>query len=85
MWAVNYGYLPQQNANPPMQAVKQSVLHASAAGYRVYRDGTAIATTDDPRYVDAAAPSGSHGYQVSVVDAQGQEGPRSAPVTVQVP
>jgi GH18 family chitinase len=84
VWTVNYGWLPQQNANPQMQAVKQSFI-AGAARYRVYRDGTAIATTDDPRYVDAAAPSGSHGYQVSVVDAQGQEGPRSAPVTVQVP
>jgi len=84
VWTVNYGWLPQQNANPQMQAVKQSFI-ANAARYRVYRDGTAIATTDDPRYVDAAAPSGSHGYQVSVVDAQGQEGPRSATVTVQVP
>ncbi|GAD23345.1 glycosyl hydrolase family 18 protein [Acidovorax sp. MR-S7] len=84
VWTVNYGWLPQQNANPQMQAVKQSFI-AGAARYRVYRDGTAIATTDDPRYVDAAAPSGSHGYQVSVVDAQGREGPRSAPVTVQVP
>ena len=84
VWTVNYGYLPQQNANPQMQAVKQSFI-AQSTRYRVYRDGTAIATTDDPRYVDAAAPSGSHGYQVSVVDAQGQEGPRSGTVTVQVP
>lgn len=84
VWTVNYGYLPGTNANPQMQAVKQSFI-AGAARYRVYRDGTAITTTDDPRYVDAAAPSGSHGYQVSVVDAQGNEGARSASVTVQVP
>ena len=84
VWTVNYGYLPGTNANPQMQAVKQSFI-AGAARYRLYRDGTAIATTDDPRYVDTTAPSGSHGYQVSVVDAEGHEGPRSATVTVQVP
>ncbi len=84
VWTVNYGHLPLQNANPQMQAVKQAFI-AGAARYRVYRNGTLIATTDDPRYVDAAAPSGSYGYQVSVVNAQGQEGPRSATAVVQVP
>lgn len=84
VWTVNYGYLPLQHANPQMQAVKQSFLDGSAR-YRVYRDGAPIATTSDPRYFDPAAPSGSHGYQVSVVDPQGQEGPPSAAVVVQVP
>jgi chitinase len=86
VWAVNYGYLPQQNANPMMQAVKQSFLHASAAGYRVYRDGAAIATVSEgASYTDTAAPSGSHRYQVAMVDAAGNEGPLSEAVTVQVP
>jgi len=83
---VNYGYRPEQNANPPMQAVKQSFLHASAAGYRVYRNGTAIATvTSGTAYTDAAAPRGSHRYQVAMLDAAGNEGPLSEAVTVQVP
>jgi len=86
VWAVNYGYRPELNANPPMQAVKQSFLHASAAGYRVYRDGTAIATvTSGTAYTDAAAPRGSHRYQVAMLDAAGNEGPLSEAVTVQVP
>ncbi len=84
VWTVNYGYLPQQGANPLMQAVRQGFM-AGAARYRIYRDGALLATTDDPRHFDAAAPRGSHGYQVSVVNAAGQEGPLSAPVTVQVP
>ena len=86
VWTLNYGYLPATNANPQMQAVKQSFLHASAAGYRLYRDGVAIATvTDGTAYTDAAAPHGSHRYQVALLDAAGTEGPLSAPITVQVP
>lgn len=84
VWTMNYGYLPGANANPQMQAIKQSFI-AGSARYRIYRNGTVIATTEDPRYVDTAASSGSYGYQVSVVDTVGQEGPRSATVTVQVP
>lgn len=86
VWTINYGYLPQQGSNPPMQAVKQSFIAASASGYRVYRNGTAIATvTSGATYTDVSAPSGSHSYQVAMLDAAGNEGPRSAAVTVQVP
>lgn len=84
VWTVNYGYLPQHNTNPAMQAVKQAFV-SGAARYRIYRDNTAITTVHDPRYLDPAATSGMHIYQVSVLDANGNEGPRSSPVTVQVP
>ncbi len=86
VWTVNYGYLPQQNANPQMQATKQAFIAASAAGYRVYRNGVAIATvTSATAYTDTTAPRGSHSYQVAMLDAAGNEGPLSAPVAVQVP
>lgn len=87
VWTINYGYLPQQGGtNPPMQAIKQSFIAASVSGYRVYRNGTAIATvTSGATYTDASAPSGNHSYQVAMLDAAGNEGPRSAAVTVQVP
>ena len=86
VWAVNYGYLPDRQANPPMQAVKQSFLHARAAGYRVYRDGVAIATVAAAdSFTDTTAPRGSHRYQVAMLDAAGNEGPLSAAVAVQVP
>jgi len=45
----------------------------------------AIATVTDPAYTDTTAPSGSHSYQVSMLDASGNEGPLSAAVVVQVP
>ena len=61
VWAVNYGYLPDRQANPPMQAVKQSFLHARAAGYRVYRDGVAIATVAAAdSFTDTTAPRRRH-------------------------
>lgn len=87
VWTVNYGYLPRQNANPQMQAVKQSFIAASAAGYRVYRNGVAISTVaSGTTYTDTSAPrGGSHSYQVAMLDAAGNEGPLSAPVVVQVP
>lgn len=86
VWTINYGYRPQEGTNPSMQALKQSFITASAAGYRVYRDGVAIATvTSGSSYTDASAPSGSHSYQIAMLDASGNEGPLSAPVTVQAP
>src|SRR3989344_4190649 len=87
VWTVNYGYLPRQNANPQMQAVKQSFIAASAAGYRVYRNGVAIGTVaSGTTYTDTSAPrGGSHSYQVAMLDTAGNEGPLSAPVVVQVP
>ena len=86
MWAVNYGSLPDRSSNPPMQAVQQSFLQASAAGYRVHPDGVAIATvTSGAPYTDAAAPHDRHRYQVAMLDASGNEGPLSTPATVQMP
>jgi glucose/arabinose dehydrogenase len=55
---------------------------ASAAGYRVYRGGTLIASPANASYVDTAVTNGTaYGYAVSAVDAAGGESPRSAAVT----
>lgn len=85
VWTINYGYLPQSNSNPQMQAVKQAFIADSATRYRIYRDGVVIATVTGLSYTDVTPPLGSHYYQVSVLDAAGNEGPQSAPVTVQLP
>lgn len=85
VWTINYGYLPQSSSNPQMQAVKQAFIASGAAGYRVYRDGVLIATVSGITFTDTAAPRGHRGYQVSMLDAAGNEGPLSAPVFVQVP
>lgn len=86
VWTINYGYHPQEGSNPSMQALKQSFLDAGAAAYRVYRDGVAIATVSvGLSYTDASASGGSHSYQISMLDAQGREGPLSVPVSVWVP
>jgi GH18 family chitinase len=85
VWTINYGYLPQSSSNPQMQAVKQAFIASGAAGYRVYRDGVLIATATDIAFADTAAPRGNVGYEVSMLDAAGNEGPRSTPVFVQVP
>ncbi|MNV15822.1 Glycosyl hydrolases family 18 [compost metagenome] len=85
VWTINYGYLPQSSSNPQMQAVKQAFIASGAAGYRVYRDGVLVATVTGITFADTAAPRGHRGYQVSMLDAAGNEGPLSAPVFVQVP
>jgi glucose/arabinose dehydrogenase len=55
---------------------------ASAAGYRVYRGGTLMASPAGPSYLDTTVTNGTaYGYAVSAVDAAGTESPRSAVVT----
>ncbi len=50
------------------------------AGYRVYRNGTNIATAGTPSYADASvAPSSQYSYTVTAYDAAGNESPQSAP------
>src|SRR6185436_3406425 len=54
----------------------------SAAGYRVYRGGTLIASPAIASYVDTAVTNGTtYSYAVSAVDATGSESPRSTAVT----
>ncbi|MEV6851323.1 DUF4832 domain-containing protein [Actinoplanes sp. NPDC051411] len=56
--------------------------------YRVYRDGTAIATVTGAAvptsYTDSGVPTGSHTYAVAARDAAGNESPPSNAVTVGV-
>lgn len=67
--------------------------------YTIWRDGVAIATTTDPgvrgplggtggppqpRFTDLGVPAGTYTYEVSCVDAAGNESPRSNAVTVVV-
>ena len=86
VWTINYGYLPQSDSNPLMQAVKQSFI-APPAGfkYRVYRDGAPIATVTEPTFTDAPLQSGTYSYQVSLVNEAGQEGPLSEPFVFRIP
>ncbi len=54
----------------------------AAAGYRVYRSGTLIASPATASHLDVAVVNGTaYGYAVSAVDAAGTESPRSAVVT----
>jgi hypothetical protein len=62
------------NWTPPADATSSAVF-----GYRVYRDGTLIATPDGTSYADELSAPGNHTYQVAALNARG-EGPSSAPV-----
>ena len=54
-----------------------------AAGYRVYRDGAAIATASSTSYLDAAVkPKKTYDYAVTALDSAGDESPPSATVSV---
>lgn len=54
----------------------------SAAEYRVFRDGAAIATTSGTTYEDALAPQAGAVYWVTALDAAGVESAPSAPAAV---
>ncbi|MEK6719843.1 MAG: RHS repeat-associated core domain-containing protein [Chloroflexota bacterium] len=47
-------------------------------GYRIYRDGTLVATTGSPTYVDGGLASGSaHSYTVAAIDGAGNASAQS--------
>jgi chitodextrinase len=58
--------------------------NVGVTGYRVYRNGGRIATVAATSIVDAAPRDGA-AYTVRAVDAAGNVGPASAPVTVRLP
>jgi len=64
-----------------------STDNVGVSGYRVYRDNQQIATTGTtPSYNDATvSPGTTYTYEVSAVDAAGNESPRSNTVTVTTP
>ncbi|GIJ62589.1 DUF4832 domain-containing protein [Virgisporangium aurantiacum] len=53
-------------------------------GYRVFRDGVAVATVTGTSYVDSGVPIGSHTWTVTARDAAGNESPPSNAVTAGV-
>lgn len=56
------------------------------ANYRVYRDGTLVATPTGLTFQDSGLqPGTTYGYVVSAVDSKGREGARSSPATATTP
>lgn len=86
------------NANAPLTNSQQLSWSAATAGaspisyYKIYRNGTAYATTTALTYTDAAATNSNapgwnvaatvYSYNVSAVDTSGNEGPQAAQVGV---
>ncbi|MGN6325271.1 pectinesterase family protein [Pseudolysinimonas sp.] len=61
----------------------QENAEADVVGYRVYRDGSLVATTSGAGYTATGLLNGrSYGFQVSALDAAGDESPLSATVSV---
>ncbi|GAA2334053.1 DUF4832 domain-containing protein [Dactylosporangium salmoneum] len=58
--------------------------NVGVTGYRVFRDGTAVATVTGTTYTDTGVPAGSLTYTVTARDAAGNESPPSNAVTVGV-
>jgi phospholipase C len=56
--------------------------NVGVTGYRIYRDGTLIKSVGNVTQADdtGLAPSTTYGYQVSAVDAAGNESARSTPI-----
>ncbi len=52
------------------------------AGYRIYRGGVLVDSTSGTAYADTSlAPNTTYSWEVSAVNGQGQEGPRSTPAS----
>lgn len=52
-------------------------------GYRIYRDGSLILTTTELGFVDSSVVIGvNYSYQISAIDAAGNESTRSEPATI---
>src|SRR5579884_564193 len=67
-----------------------SVDNVGVLGYKVYRDGTLVATVASPFYVDTGASPAYHAYSVESYDASGNTsgqsaGTRSAPLDTVAP
>ncbi len=59
---------------------------SGVAGYRIYRDGTFLATSAATSYTDAGLPQAtSFAYTVTAVDAAGNEGPATNAVFLATP
>ena len=56
---------------------------ARAVGYRVYRDGSVVATTTTTTYLDSKVKAAKkYRYTVTALDAGGAESPQTAAVSV---
>jgi len=70
-------------SKPPRVQLSWVAGDANAPGYRVYRDGAAIATTSSTSYLDATVKKKTkYAYAVTAVDSTGAESPPSATVSV---
>ena len=63
-----------------------SVDDVAVDGYTVYRNGSAIGSTEEPAYADdTVSPSTTYRYRVAAFDASGNHSARSAPMRVETP
>ena len=63
-----------------------STDNVGVTGYRIYRDGTAIATSATNSYADTTVAAGStHTYAITAYDAAGNESAKSVAATITTP
>lgn len=74
---IHLTWLPSTDPAPGQEDV------SGLAGYRIYRDGNAIATSAAAAYIDTSPTLGSsHAYSVSAYDVAGNESAPSPPLTM---
>jgi len=86
---------PTSPGTPTAKAVSSTRVELSwpassddvaVTGYRIYRDGVALATSATPAYADTTVAAGStHSYAVTAYDAAGNESAKSNAVSVTTP
>jgi len=86
VWTINYGEKPT-GGNSMMPAIKTALFgNPAVIGYRIYRNGVLLATVSGTSYQDATVAAGAaYIYTVAAIDAAGNEGPLSTPVSVTTP
>lgn len=73
-------------SRPPRVQLSWAAGDARAVGYRVYRDGSVVATTTTTTYLDSKVKAAKkYRYAVTALDAGGAESPPSATVSVKTP
>ncbi|MCW2760249.1 MAG: 1,4-beta cellobiohydrolase [Marmoricola sp.] len=71
---------------PTRVQLRWGAANGPVDSYQVYRDGAFLTSIPDLHYSDASVePTHSYAYSVRAVDAEGNEGPLSAEITVTTP